>query len=418
MTGTPSVDARLLELIDALAEHLGRSVVVDDPAIRLICASRHFGDEDAVRVRAVLQRDAGADVGRYVLSRGAGRWHGAHVLEASPDLGLTARLCVPLHGPGWLLGFLMVIDADGSLTPEEIRHIEKVSRDVASVMHAGSIASGEASVERTAALRDLLGNDEPARRAAEAWFVRNGGPAGSACVTVVSFVVTALGTPDASVATALQVAVDMAARTRGTAAQHLVDEDRALLLLTSDVVPTRAGILEHVRRVADGLDRVLGAGSYRCAVGVGISTEGRAGAWRARHRADVASRAPSDDVVFWDDLGVDAVLLELPAEVMVPESVPLPLRRLMEKDPSGRLTSTLRSFLDHGGSVARTAAELHMHRTSLYYRLDRIREITSLDLDSGRDRLQLHLGLHLHDLTSQFRQNEDRGTAHPDGPRW
>lgn len=417
MTGTPSVDARLLELIDALAEHLGRSVVVDDPAVRLICASRHFGDEDAVRVRAVLQRDAGADVGRYVLSRGAGRWHGAHVLEASPDLGLTARLCVPLHGPGWLLGFLMVIDADGSLTPGEIRHIEKVSRDVESVMHAGSIASGEDSVERTAALRDLLGRHEAARRAAEAWFVRNGG-AGAACVTVVSFTVTALGTPDASVATALQVAVDMAARTRGTTAQHLVDDDRALLLLTSEVVPTRAGILEHVRRVAEGLDRVLGAGSYRCAVGVGTSTEGRTGAWRARHRADIASRAPSGDIVFWDDLGVDAVLLELPAEVMVPESVPLPLRRLMEMDPSGRLTSTLRSFLDHGGSVARTAAELHMHRTSLYYRLDRIREITSLDLDSGRDRLQLHLGLHLHDLTSQFRQNEDPATAHPDGRRW
>lgn len=43
-------------MADALAEKLQRSVVINDPEIRLICASRHFGDEDEVRVHAVLQR--------------------------------------------------------------------------------------------------------------------------------------------------------------------------------------------------------------------------------------------------------------------------------------------------------------------------------------------------------------------------
>ncbi|MGW3464972.1 helix-turn-helix domain-containing protein, partial [Streptomyces olivaceoviridis] len=54
---------------------------------------------------------------------------------------------------------------------------------------------------------------------------------------------------------------------------------------------------------------------------------------------------------------------------------------------------TLRCFLEHAGSIPRTAEALQIHRTSLYYRLRQIQEFTGLDLDSGGDRLVLHLGL-------------------------
>ncbi|MFD0853362.1 helix-turn-helix domain-containing protein, partial [Actinomadura adrarensis] len=56
---------------------------------------------------------------------------------------------------------------------------------------------------------------------------------------------------------------------------------------------------------------------------------------------------------------------------------------------------TLAAFLDHAGSSPATAAALHIHRTSLYYRLRQIEEITGLDLGNGEDRLTLHLGLRL-----------------------
>ena len=64
-----------------------------------------------------------------------------------------------------------------------------------------------------------------------------------------------------------------------------------------------------------------------------------------------------------------------------------------------RLVETLRTYLDAGGSVPRTAETLHLHRTSLYYRLEQIREITGLDIDDGRNRLLLHLSLLLADLS-------------------
>jgi DNA-binding PucR family transcriptional regulator len=44
---------------------------------------------------------------------------------------------------------------------------------------------------------------------------------------------------------------------------------------------------------------------------------------------------------------------------------------------------------------------MHIHRTTLYYRLDRIREITGLDIDDGDVRLHLHLGLVAHRMVEQ-----------------
>ncbi|MFF1880121.1 helix-turn-helix domain-containing protein [Pseudarthrobacter sp. NPDC058196] len=52
-------------------------------------------------------------------------------------------------------------------------------------------------------------------------------------------------------------------------------------------------------------------------------------------------------------------------------------------------------YMDHGGSVAHTANAMHLHRTTPQYRIDQIRKATGLDLDDGRNRLELHIGLHL-----------------------
>lgn len=56
---------------------------------------------------------------------------------------------------------------------------------------------------------------------------------------------------------------------------------------------------------------------------------------------------------------------------------------------------TLESYLDGGCDARATAAALHLHRTSLYYRLGRIAEVTGRDLADGRARLELHLALKL-----------------------
>lgn len=48
------------------------------------------------------------------------------------------------------------------------------------------------------------------------------------------------------------------------------------------------------------------------------------------------------------------------------------------------LARTAETYLDCAGQAARTAAELGIHRQTLYYRLSRVEQLTGLDLDEGR----------------------------------
>ena len=57
------------------------------------------------------------------------------------------------------------------------------------------------------------------------------------------------------------------------------------------------------------------------------------------------------------------------------------------------LVRTLESFLDADGNVARTAERLFTHRHTIRYRLERVRELTELDVSSTDGRERLSLGL-------------------------
>jgi len=57
------------------------------------------------------------------------------------------------------------------------------------------------------------------------------------------------------------------------------------------------------------------------------------------------------------------------------------------------LVRTLESFLDADGNVARTAEKLFTHRHTVRYRLERVKELTGLDVGSTDGRERLGLGL-------------------------
>lgn len=57
------------------------------------------------------------------------------------------------------------------------------------------------------------------------------------------------------------------------------------------------------------------------------------------------------------------------------------------------LIRTLNGFFSANGNLAKAATDLDVHRNTLVYRLDRISELTSLDLDDADNRLILHLAL-------------------------
>ena len=57
------------------------------------------------------------------------------------------------------------------------------------------------------------------------------------------------------------------------------------------------------------------------------------------------------------------------------------------------LVLTLETFLDADGNVAKTAEKLFTHRHTIRYRLDRVRELSGLDVSSTDGRERLSLGL-------------------------
>ena len=72
-----------------------------------------------------------------------------------------------------------------------------------------------------------------------------------------------------------------------------------------------------------------------------------------------------------------------------------------------QLLRTLETYLDVDGSVAATAQRLFTHRHTIRYRLDRVRELTGLDVSSSDGRERLSLGL---------KGMQVLGIARPGGP--
>ena len=73
------------------------------------------------------------------------------------------------------------------------------------------------------------------------------------------------------------------------------------------------------------------------------------------------------------------------------------------------LVRTLETFLEADGNVAGTAQRLFTHRHTIYYRLERVRELSGLDVGSSDGREKLSLGL---------KSMRVLGIASPGGPPW
>ncbi|WP_455681597.1 helix-turn-helix domain-containing protein [Streptomyces luteogriseus] len=134
-------------------------------------------------------------------------------------------------------------------------------------------------------------------------------------------------------------------------------------------------------------------GAASPAAGIATPRSGLAELGTAWREASAAARAASAEprlgpVAQWASIGPFRLLTALPPEVArdpAVHSLLFPVHR--------ELARTAEVYLDCAGQAARAAAELGIHRQTLYYRLSRIEKLTGLDLDDGEDRLLLHMAL-------------------------
>ncbi|MGZ7440597.1 PucR family transcriptional regulator [Paenibacillus sp. TH7-28] len=77
--------------------------------------------------------------------------------------------------------------------------------------------------------------------------------------------------------------------------------------------------------------------------------------------------------------------------------------RRYDEEHNGDLMRTFLCYLETRGSLIETASRLYIHRNSVKYRMERIKDITGFDLSDAREQLVCHLCLiyfYLHDNTA------------------
>ncbi len=156
-------------------------------------------------------------------------------------------------------------------------------------------------------------------------------------------------------------------------------------------------------RAADGVMREMEAGlaGYTFAIGRSRIAEDPVDLPRAVSEAllaaNVAQGAPRGAALAFEQTGAYRLLLsamsENPAELQrfYAETVE-PLVAYDEQYETDLLL-TLETFLEADGNVAGTAQRLFTHRHTIYYRLERVRELSGLDVSSSDGREKLSLGL-------------------------
>jgi sugar diacid utilization regulator len=317
---------------------------------------------------------------------------------------MLARLLVPVRWHGELLGSVVVIDADESLTGAEVTLVADFAREVAGLIVAERHAADEralADEEDTAA---WLGSDPAARQRGQAGLSARG------LLPDLTHVRVLVARPAVDVTTdgsrthlALRHAFGvLRGRVRGTALTTVRADHGTVALVAPG--PVRDEQAQDAAQVVRNEVRDVLGDACIVHVGIGTAVTGVGLAWLSRRQADLAIRAVpvlgSGPVVRWEALGPLQLLLRIPANELDETAVPREVATLVAADPEGRLTDTLEAYLRSGGAGSATAKALHIHRTTLYYRLDRVREVTGLDIDDGEIRLLLHLGLLTHRMAA------------------
>jgi sugar diacid utilization regulator len=114
----------------------------------------------------------------------------------------------------------------------------------------------------------------------------------------------------------------------------------------------------------------------------------------AQLAANVAEGDPSAPVLAFEDTGTYKLLLgQDQAELQRFYDETIATLVAYDEQYETELVGTVEAFLDADGNVAATSQRLFTHRHTVRYRLDRVRELTGLDVGSTDGREKLSLGL-------------------------
>ncbi|MEO3805598.1 helix-turn-helix domain-containing protein [Nonomuraea sp. B1E8] len=373
-------DGTFQYMLEELAERLGHGLTVDSVDGRVIGYSAHDAHADPARVASILSRRVAPEIRAWQNRHGIAKATVPVRLPENAELGMQARLCVPIRHGGQCLGHLWVQEGGEALQGAALDAVVDAAAELARYLD-GQAEGRDELIRRLlepgrggTGARDRLAELAPSLLDAEI-LVRAAVPIGRDRERIPTLSATEFQR--------LGIALPPAIRADPACAGGFVS-------------PTHVTALSRRHTGGPGaLDRALRTAARR-SFAIGVSDPARfevdavREAYRqARTAAEVAALDPAlPRILPWSGAGPYRMLSRMSPPG--PDSVLDPLEHAAD---SAAMLRTLETYLDLGCDVQRTAASLHLHRTTVYYRLGRIAVILGTDLRDGLVRSHLHLAL-------------------------
>nr|WP_174266436.1 helix-turn-helix domain-containing protein [Streptomyces sp. 1-11] len=392
---TSDYKADYQELVDEISELLGVPATLENRDFELIAFGAYDSEGDLdpsaldpVRTRSILTRRSTAAVREWFEGFGITRASAPVRIPPTPEAGVyRGRICLPVRHRGVVLGYVWLLDDDPGPTEAQLGAAMQVTGRIGALLADEQRAGAGLGRELRAVLTAERGwqQDMAVAELRTALGVRADGPHTLVCVAPWP-------SPDPDDAPSVRTvphATALCTVPWGATAQSLA----VLVRLRSADVTTPA--LTAASRVLKEPAGARGGRRPREAVaaGVGEPRIGLAELGEVWQEASAAARAALAEPRFgpvaeWRHVGPYRLLTSLPPQTAHDPAVG-PLLAPAHRE----LARTAEVYLDCAGQAGRTAAELGVHRQTLYYRLSRVEQLTGLDLDDGEDRLLLHMAL-------------------------
>lgn len=392
---------QLDEVVEELAARTDRNVSLDDVFGRVLAYSTRSPTTDRARIDSVLMKSVSPEALAWESQSRQSLRHHPFILEGDEEKGYLTRICVPLVSRGLRVGYLWILTDSSDDEPEKILQV---------VLDARSLMDGFAHQVAEAVEEDLAGSieDEHVLMSALAGrdSVLRGSVSAAATVKANGAVIAVLASPLLSAAPAhydptrlcRQATID-ALRVIPAAAPYIARPDHTAVLLPAS---TSTADLEQIQQrfyralQLRGSELVAESTAERALIGVSNVTH-ELSDFPLMYRQAVATVQARfvDDLptltLRYSSLGVYQFLAQEGQNDLEPTSTVLDA--LLSAANGPMLVDMLESIYDSDAPRQDLAASLHIHRTSLYHRLQRIATITGADPLSSFTRLSLHLAL-------------------------
>lgn len=385
--------AEIEELVETLAAGLDRALSLEDLDGGLVAYSRDQPLADSVRVNFLLSKKVPADVSAWQLRHGIAAAVRPVVVPANAELGMLGRVCVPLLVRGFRVGYLWALQGSQDESPAAI---------------LGELPAVRTQLDRLAELLlDTNTAESEHRRQREALFLAACAADPVAVDEIADWpqihatgpwhVATLIDRPavDREGGALLQRIAALQATVGIDAARFSAGTDSHAVVLLRDS-PGKLVHAEVLARYGAEIARRGGSPARPDLMGVSEAfhdlrrlPEAYAQSRKAVQAAAVDGRLGA--VVDYRRIGVYQFLAAASRNLAPVESVYF--TELQDFDANRELLPMLERLYDTDGSVQDVAAALHLHRSSIYNRLARIRSLIGADPLGGQVRLELHLAM-------------------------